>query len=153
MNWWKNAQGSGRIAYHATRSSFDQFDLSFAKDEIGMQMGEGYGHNKFYFAKDKERAKPQVGSGSSKILTVQLDIHNPISGQDYLQRLRGYLKTMSRNIAVDKLDREVKESGYDGIEDSWQLAVFDPGKISIVDIEETDQYDDSIRKGPLDSFR
>lgn len=125
------------IAYHATRAKFNLFDIKFAKDELGMRMGEGYGHNKFYFAKNKEQAWPQAGKDSAKLITVSLFVTKPYSGKEYSNKLKEYqtyLK-MSREKAVNTLDQELQQEGFDCIDDGWQIAVFDPSKIKIINVE------------------
>lgn len=135
MNWYKIKTASV-IGYHATRADFDEFNLSFAKDELGMQMGEGYGHNKFYFAKSKDRAFPQVGEGQINLITAQLNIQEPFDGNEYTQILKTYTKQgLTREQAVNKLDNELKTAGYDSIEDGWQVAVFYPNLINILSID------------------
>src|ERR1700677_2837612 len=78
------------IGYHATRALFNQFDLSFAKDELGMRMGEGLGHNKFYFAKDKSKANPQFQIGEkrkTRMVTAELHFNRAYNGNEYRKKL------------------------------------------------------------------
>lgn len=143
MSWFrliKNA--SGLTAYHATKENFSQFDLSFAKDELGMQMGEGLGYNKFYFARTPERAFPRLSNDGrpTRLITVQLNISKPYAGSEYKSRLQQSMwptgrygkPTLSRQQAVDKLDAELKQQGFDAIDDGWQIAVFNPAAIQII---------------------
>jgi len=77
------------------------------------------------------------------MITVQLDVKNPYDGPTYRQRLKEMMygtrlgirygsKRMSYKRASGLLDAELKEQGYDYIDDGWQIAVFDPEKIKIV---------------------
>jgi len=138
MNWYKTLFKTSAeiIGYHATKAEFDSFDILFAEDKLGMQWGEGLGHNKIYFAKEKKSANPQAGEERTKIITVKLNIQKPFDGKKYQQILKQYINTgMTRYDAVDKLDDEIKSAGYDAINDNWQIAVFDPRSIDIVNAE------------------
>jgi hypothetical protein len=137
MNWYaKMHKYASIIGYHATRSQFDQFDISFAKDSLGMQMREGFGYNKFYFTRDKNRATPQVGKNKIILITAELNVSKLFDGKQYTEMIRNLTtKGLSRPQAIDKLDTQLKNNGYDGIDGGWQIAVFDPSKIKIINKE------------------
>ena len=151
MNWYKKNIANESIgqlppysgvAYHATGIDFDSFDLKHALDSEGMKLGEGYGPNKFYFAKEKSHAFPKVTGSfpnlygqNPKILTVYLDVKKPYDGKIYAENLRSLTNMTSRQEAIAKLDMELKSQGFDAIEDDWQIAVFDPRSIQIIEKE------------------
>lgn len=132
--WINENADDGIVAYHATRSEpFDKFDLRHATDELGVQLGEGYGPNKFYFAKERNLIPQMRGSGTLHIATVRLSLSKTYDGRLYrdgLRRLRSKVKT--NKTAFRKMDEQVLEEGYDSIEDSWQYAVYYPDRIEIV---------------------
>lgn len=132
--WMEEHEERKVIGYHATRAIFDSFDLNFATDAIGMRINEGLGHNKFYFSKDKKHSYPQVGKNPAILITAELTFSNPISGNEYRERLTKYFKLARKN-AIDQIDKEIKTEGYDSIDDGWQIAVFYPKQIKILSKE------------------
>ena len=128
--------------YHGTASQFDEFLLSKAKDEEGMRRGLGWGPDKFYFTDTEMSAQVAAdyaeiqGKGDTpNVMRVKLNLTNPISGQEYTDKLRQYEEELGdRAEAVKQLDSELKAEGIDGIDDtniSGGIAVFSPDQILI----------------------
>lgn len=99
-----------------------------------MEQNEGYGPNKFYFAKRKEDAQPQLGKEPIRVIKAILHNKKPYDGKLYTKKLR-FLRSkgIPREKAIKMLDAELKRDGYDSIEDGFQIAVFNVEDVEIVD--------------------
>jgi len=120
------------VYYHATKVPFEKFDITFAKDTLGLEIGEGLGPNKFYFAKKKSDAVPQAGKGKARIVEANLDVDKLITRKDYITRLGEYKTYKEREAKISTLDKKLLAEGYDGIDGGWEIAVFDANKIKVI---------------------
>lgn len=143
--------GKPLVVYHGTGSEFYAFDRKKADDRTGRLMGLGAGKGKFYFTESEPGAEMAAsgavatGRGDSpRVMPVYIRSEKTMDRSEYnrkLQALYGeYPEGNPKNESYDyhvrdrliaKLDRELKNYGYDGVwdHDSGEIFVFEPNQI------------------------
>ena len=147
--------GEPLVVYHGTATKdIEVFDTRKAQDKMGRKLGLGFGKGKFYFTTSEDGAyqaamgaKARGDGKTPQIIPLYLRIEKPISAQEYMKRFKEISKgkeiyssyengydQKKRDYFISKLDKKLKEEGYDGIIDnvSGQIAVFNPNQIKSV---------------------
>lgn len=146
--------GDPLVVYHGTATpGIDVFNSRKAQDKAGREYGMGWGKGKFYFTASKMMADAAAsgaeyrGQGKNKqAMPLYLRIEKPMSIEEYQKRyseisgghrLGGESYTddygmKDRDKFIAKLDKQLKNEGYDGIVDGETYAVFDNKNIKSV---------------------
>jgi GNAT superfamily N-acetyltransferase len=149
-----DGNGNPVEVYHGTGSVIEEFSLGIAQDKEGRKRNLGMGKGKIYLTGEKAVASAFAMAATERnlgktpnVMPLYASIKNPIMEKDYYSRFKelsgkdlfdSSVEMKTRDSFIDKLDKQLKSEGVDGIieihpDGSFgQIAAFYPTQIKSV---------------------